>query len=59
MNAIKEPDLSKSIQAVEDTIADYDVLVLPGFNYAACADIATANPVNILYGRLCSDRFRG
>lgn len=44
VNAIKEPDLSKSIQAVEDTIADYDVLVLPGFNYAACADIATANP---------------
>ena len=44
VNAIKEPDLSKSIQAIEDTIADYDVLVLPGFNYAACADIATANP---------------
>lgn len=44
VNAIKEPDLSKSIQAVEDTIADYEVLVLPGFNYAACADIATANP---------------
>lgn len=43
VNTVKEPDLSKSIQAVEDTIADYDVLVLPGFNYAACADIAEAN----------------
>jgi len=41
---IKEPDLNKCIQAVEDVIADYDVLVLPGFNYAACGTVAAENP---------------
>ena len=41
---IKEPDLSKCIQTIEDTIADYDIMVLPGYNYAACAEICQANP---------------
>ncbi len=29
--------MNKCISAVADVIADYDVLVLPGFNYAAAA----------------------
>ncbi len=31
-------DLSQCIQAVQDTIADYDVLVLPGYNFAAIGE---------------------
>jgi len=41
---IKEPDMNKCISAVADVIADYDVLVLPGFNYAGCGTIAKENP---------------
>ncbi len=41
---IKEPDMNKCISAVADVIADYDVLVLPGFNYAGCGTIAQENP---------------
>lgn len=37
-------DLSQCIQAVQDTIADYDVLVLPGYNFAAIGEIAADNP---------------
>lgn len=41
---IKEPDVSKCITAVEDIIADYDVIVLPGFNFAAVGTVAAENP---------------
>jgi basic membrane protein A and related proteins len=41
---IKEPDMNKCISAVADVIADYDVMVLPGFNFAAIGDIAKQNP---------------
>jgi basic membrane protein A and related proteins len=41
---IKEPDMNKCISAVADVIADYDVLVLPGFNFAAIGQIAQENP---------------
>ncbi len=41
---IKEPDMNKCITAVADVIADYDVLVLPGFNFAAIGTIAKENP---------------
>ncbi len=41
---IKEPDMNKCIQAVEDVIADYDVIVVPGFNFAGIGPVAAANP---------------
>ncbi len=41
---IKESDTSKLIETVESVVADYDVFVLPGFNFAAVGDIVTANP---------------
>jgi basic membrane protein A len=41
---VNEPDMSKVIQAVADVIADYDVLVLPGFQYAPAGAIAQENP---------------
>ena len=41
---VKETDMSKLIPTVDDLVGDYDVFVLPGFNFAACGDIVTANP---------------
>ncbi|MDR0669648.1 MAG: BMP family ABC transporter substrate-binding protein [Treponema sp.] len=41
---IREPDLSKALQSVADVIADYDVLVLPGFQFAAIGDLMRDNP---------------
>ena len=41
---VNTADLSQCIQAVQDTIADYDVLVLPGYNFAAIGEIAADNP---------------
>ncbi|MDR3191904.1 MAG: BMP family ABC transporter substrate-binding protein [Treponema sp.] len=41
---IREPDLSKALQSVADVIADYDVLVLPGFQFAAVGDLMRDNP---------------
>ena len=41
---VKETDMSKLIPTVEDLVGDYDVFVLPGFNFAACGDVVTANP---------------
>ncbi|MDR2371412.1 MAG: BMP family ABC transporter substrate-binding protein [Treponema sp.] len=41
---VKEPDISKEMQAVEDVIADYDVLVLPGFQFAPVGQLAIDNP---------------
>lgn len=40
---VKEADLSKVIETVGSLVGDYDVLVLPGYNFAAISDIATAN----------------
>ena len=40
---VKESDLSKVIDTVGALVGDYDVLVLPGFNFAAIGDIAQAN----------------
>ena len=44
MKEVNTADLSQCIQAVQDTIADYDVLVLPGYNFAAIGEIAADNP---------------
>jgi basic membrane protein A len=41
---VTEPDMSKVIQAVSDVIADYDVLILPGFQFAPAGAIAQENP---------------
>lgn len=41
---IKEPDMAKVVQAVADIIADYDVLVLPGFQFAPVGAILQDNP---------------
>lgn len=41
---IKEPDYSELIPTVERMAGDYDVFVLPGFNFAGIGDIAVANP---------------
>ena len=40
---VKESDLSKVIETVSSLVGDYDVMVLPGFNFAAIGDIAQAN----------------
>jgi basic membrane protein A len=41
---VYEPDMSKVVQAVSDVIADYDVLVLPGFQFSPAGAIAGENP---------------
>ncbi|HPG19540.1 MAG TPA: BMP family ABC transporter substrate-binding protein [Flexilinea sp.] len=41
---VKEPDVSKMIQAVADIITDYDAIVLPGFQFAAVGTVAQENP---------------
>jgi basic membrane protein A len=41
---VKEPDVSKVLQAVADVIADYDVLILPGFQFAPIGDLLQDNP---------------
>ena len=41
---VKEPDISKTMEATVAIIADYDVLVLPGFQYAAIGQHAAENP---------------
>lgn len=41
---VKEPDLSKLIDTVASLVGDYDVFVLPGYNFAGIGDIALANP---------------
>jgi len=41
---VKEPDLAELIPTVEKLVGDYDVFVLPGFNFGAIGDIVLANP---------------
>ena len=40
VNTVKEPDNAKVVQAVADIFADYDVLVLPGFQFAPVGVLA-------------------
>jgi basic membrane protein A len=44
VTAILEPDNGKAVQAVSDIIADYDILVLPGFQFAGVGVLAQRNP---------------
>ena len=41
---IKESDYNELIPTVEKSVGDYDVFVLPGFNFAGIGDIAQNNP---------------
>ena len=41
---VKETDLAELIPTVEKLAGDYDVFVLPGFNFGAIGDIVLANP---------------
>ena len=41
---ITEPDNSRVVDAVADVIADYDVLVLPGFQFSGAGAVAANNP---------------
>lgn len=46
VTAIQEPtgDTSAAVQAVSDIVADYDVIVTPGFQFAGISSIANENP---------------
>jgi basic membrane protein A len=46
VNAVKEPtgDTAASVQAVADVVADYDVIVCPGFQFAGISTLAVENP---------------
>lgn len=44
VQAIRERDISNSVPTVENIVADYDVVVTPGFQFAGVAEIAVNNP---------------
>ena len=44
VNHVKEPDIAKIVQAAADVIADYDVMVLPGFQFAPIGSLMQDNP---------------
>lgn len=46
VNAIQEPsgDTTAAVQAVSDIVADYDVIVTPGFQFAGISQVASENP---------------
>lgn len=49
VKAVKEPtgDPAAAVQAVADIVADYDVIVTPGFQFAGVSAIAVENPDKI------------
>ncbi|NMB42728.1 MAG: BMP family ABC transporter substrate-binding protein [Clostridiales bacterium] len=46
VQAVREPtgDPAASVQAVADIVADYDVIITPGFQFAGISQIALENP---------------
>lgn len=44
VKAVKELDISAAVQAVADVVADYDVIVCPGFQFSGISTIALENP---------------
>ena len=46
VQAVKEPtgDPAAAVQAVSDIVADYDVIITPGFQFAGISSIAVENP---------------
>ncbi|NCC67004.1 MAG: BMP family ABC transporter substrate-binding protein [Clostridia bacterium] len=41
---VQEGDIVNSVQAVEDVVADYDVIVTPGFQFGGITELAQENP---------------
>lgn len=44
VKTIRELDVANSVQAVANILADYDVIVLPGFQFAGVYSLAVENP---------------
>ncbi|MCL2680767.1 MAG: BMP family ABC transporter substrate-binding protein [Coriobacteriia bacterium] len=44
VHAVREPEMDNSIAAVEQIVADYDVIVLPGFQFGTITEVAENNP---------------
>ncbi|HHU11634.1 MAG TPA: BMP family ABC transporter substrate-binding protein [Clostridiaceae bacterium] len=44
VQAIRETDITNSVPTVENVVADYDVVVSPGFQFADVSNIAVNNP---------------
>ncbi len=44
VNDVKEDDFGRVVQAVADIIADYDVMVMPGFQFSGAGAVADENP---------------
>ena len=46
VKAVQEPsgDTTAAVQAVSDIVADYDVIVTPGFQFAGISEVASENP---------------
>ncbi|MCL2525539.1 MAG: BMP family ABC transporter substrate-binding protein [Coriobacteriia bacterium] len=44
VNTIREPEMDNAVSAVEQIVANYDVVVLPGFQFSGITDVAKANP---------------
>jgi basic membrane protein A len=44
VNDIREPEMDNAIAAVEQIVANYDIVVLPGFQFAGITPVAEANP---------------
>nr|WP_303244146.1 BMP family ABC transporter substrate-binding protein [uncultured Cellulosilyticum sp.] len=46
VKAVQEPsgDTTAAVQAVSDIVADYDVIVTPGFQFAGVSEVASENP---------------
>jgi basic membrane protein A len=44
VEAVREQDVANAIPAVEAVVADYDVIVTPGYQFAGIYELAVANP---------------
>jgi basic membrane protein A len=44
VTAVQSADIASSVSDVESVLADYDVIVLPGFQFAAVSPLAVENP---------------
>lgn len=44
VNDVKEDDIGRVVQAVADVIADYDAMVMPGFQFAPVGSVVVDNP---------------
>lgn len=44
VSTVQETDIANSVQAVAEIVADYDVIVVPGYQFAPISSIAQENP---------------